>query len=796
MNNLEIAKNLLKKMTIEEKILQLSCMTPGPLSKNAEVDTKKLKEYIPNGIGRMTQFSTSFLSDAKTVASAYNEIQKYHIENTRLGIPFMPQNESITGLVFGNATIFPSSIALASTWNEEYARDVGVITSKEAKSVGIRQLLSPVADITRDARWSRIEETFGEDVNLVSSFTNKYVEGIQQKNYSDNVIATGKHFLGFGTTERGLSASVVPYGEREILETYSAPFHRAIKEQNLQSVMVTFSPVEGLPMTVNNYYLRNILRNKLGFDGLVLCDGRSTTRALYGSKIAKDEKEMAVLALKAGTQADTPVTSDQCYFHLIEAVKEDATLEKFIDEAVLKHLEQKFELGLFDNPYVDINKIDEVVRDNNSLMKVEEITNKSLVLLKNDGVLPLKNPKRIGLVTDAAYKILPLLGAYSFPHFAEMFIDICRGANVHMDGMNSAFRSIDKENLKKVFDIDENLTIDDNLEKYLKKNYKTSSLYDALVHEFPDSEIVVVDTNDINKIRNKETELKKCDAIIVVSHEDYSFLKKITTSGEASANNDIELVKEQKDMIEEVSTYGIPMIYAIFNGRPQNITFENNISSAVVELWHPGEFGATSFARVISGAVNPSGKLPITIPKHSGQCPIYYSHPHASGFRSSDFNCENNGVDEILAPLYHFGHGLSYTKFKIDVGDLNSSYNIGDKIEIAVKIKNTGEYTGDEVIQIYSQSTKTSIVRPVIELRGFKRVSLDVNETKKLKFIFDTKQFAYFDFEKNLIIEPHDLRLFVGTSSVDLIKEIDIKLTGNKTVLEMSERVFEPKIIE
>ena len=183
MNNLERAKNLLKKMTIEEKILQLSCMTPGPLSKNAEVDTKKLKEYIPNGIGRMTQFSTSFLSDAKTVASAYNEIQKYHIENTRLGIPFMPQNESITGLVFGNATIFPSSIALASTWNEEYARDVGVITSKEAKSVGIRQLLSPVADITRDARWSRIEETFGEDVNLVSSYTNKYVEGIQQKNY-------------------------------------------------------------------------------------------------------------------------------------------------------------------------------------------------------------------------------------------------------------------------------------------------------------------------------------------------------------------------------------------------------------------------------------------------------------------------------------------------------------------------------------------------------------------------------------------------------------------------------------
>jgi len=781
MTNVDVrVKELLNKMTIEEKIAQLSCTIPMLVMTSEKVDENKLKRMAPIGLGRMTQYATGFYSGPKSAAEGYNAIQKYHLENSRLGIPILMQNESAAGLVAKDAPIYPVPIALAATFEPSLANDMGKAIAKEARAIGVGQCLSPVADVAREYRWGRVGETFGEDVTLVTQMSVAKAKGLQGEQLKENVISCAKHYMGYAVSERGINTAVINLGEKDLLEVHGTPFRAMIKEADLQSVMVTYSEIDGLPMSVNKHYLDSVLRQEMGFNGSAVCDAMSIPKCHRDNGIAADEVEIACLALKAGVDADTPIT--QVYQGLKEGVARGLVTEADIDVSVARVLKHKFDLGLFENPYVDVDKAEVVFQNSKGHQISKEICEKEITLIKNDGILPLsKNTKKISLIGPFANRLSTLFGGYAYPSFVEMLMVALAQEKTSMEGISDFFKQmLDVDDAKKKLGIDDSKRFDENLETFLKKNYQINTLYESISNEYSDSEILLASSIRTEEgFNNAITTAKNSDVIIATLGEVTGFGPE-ATAGEGVNNSDLNLPGRQEELLVKLSELGKPIILILFNGRPLVLNVANKVCNAILEVWYPGTYGSEVITNALVGKLNPGGKLPVTFPRSSAQCPIYYSHKMGSGYRS--INDDLSTLDKVtgneLAPLYHFGHGLSYTEFSYSNLVLPDKINNEGTFEIGVEVKNIGKLMGDEVVQVYFQNLHASVVRPVIELRGFKRITLMPKESKKLTFTFDYNQFGYYNVNREFVVEPCLMKVWVGSSSIDLRCEGSIEVTG------------------
>ncbi len=780
----EFVEDLLKQMTIDEKIVQVSCIMPIVVLTGQEVDVEKLKKECPNGVGRMTQFANTFTDGPKAVAKAYNAIQKYHIEKTRLGIPVLMQNESAVGLNEADATIFPTPIGLASTWEPDLVYEMGKIISKQAKAVGIRKCLSPVADVARDSRWGRVGETFGEDPTLVSAFSVAESKGIQGDYYGDNVISCAKHFMGYGASEAGINCAVINLGEKELKEVYGMPFAAMIKLNDLQSVMVTYSEIDGIPMTINNKYVNGYLRKELGFTGSAICDGQSIPWVHHTNGIGKSKEDIAIRAAKVGIDADTPMTE---YYKLLKKEIEEGRLdEEVLNNLVRRVLNQKYELGLFDNPYVDVDKIDENYNSYQDQEVSRLLSEKSMTLLKNKGaILPLKDKyRKIGLVGPFADVVSTIFGGYAYPaHVQSLFSAVYNYSNSMNGGFGGFYEKfMDLDAMAKYFEIDSHLSYDENLENFLRKRFGFISIYEAMKKCFTLSEIDICkgyfDSENYDKDIENTLEKVKDDDVLVLCLGEITGFGKNATSGEGKNTQILSLPDKQCDLVFDLAKLGKPMILVLLNGRGLEITNIEPYFDAILETWYAGNHGPMSIAKTLHGDINPGGKLSITFPRYSSQCPIYYGFHTGSGYHSiskamglgDDFNKNNE-------PLYCFGHGLSYTNFEYTNLLLkNKKVKADEDIVISFDVENTGSIAGEEVAQVYFRNVTPSINRPFRELRAFKRVNIEAGKTINIIVTIPVNSLAYYNEKNNFIVEPSHYEVYIGSSSEDirLVSEFDI----------------------
>lgn len=738
---LKKVRDLISKMTLEEKVAQLQSVYGKALvDENGNFSEEKAEKYLKHGIGQVSRVAGDKGVEPEKAVELANKIQKFLKEKTRLGIPAIIHEECLSGFMAKGATTFPQAIGMASTFEPELIQKVSDVIRQHMKAVGVHQGLSPVLDIPRDPRWGRTEETFGEDPYLVSRMATAYVKGLQGDSWKEGIIATVKHFTAYGISEGARNLGPAKVGERELREVFLFPFEVAIKEGNALSLMNAYHEIDGVPCASSKFLLTKILRWEWGFEGFVVSDYIAVRMLENFHKVARDAKEAAILALEAGIDIELPEVD--CYGEpLIQAVKEGLISEEVINSAVERVLRAKFLLGLFEDTERDPKKVYEIFDAPKFRELAREVAKRSIVLLKNDGTLPLsKDIKSIAVIGPNADNPRNLHGDYSYTAHIPSIAEAFEGVKLSED---CAVRTVSI------------------LEGIRNKVSEGTQVYYA-----KGCDII----SESKEGFNEAIEIAKKSEIIIAVMGEESGLFHRGISGEGNDRTSLELFGVQRELLKELHKLGKPIVLILVNGRPQALKWEHENINAILEVWYPGEEGGNAVADVIFGDYNPSGKLPISFPAVTGQIPVYYNRK-PSAF--SDY------VDESAKALYPFGHGLSYTTFEYSDLKINpEKVNSLEKVEISFVIKNTGNRDGEEVVQLYIHDQVASLERPVKELKGFKKVFLKAGESKKITFILYPEQLAFYDEFMRFIVEKGIFEVMIGSSSED------IRLSGFFEVLE------------
>ncbi|MCD4669112.1 MAG: glycoside hydrolase family 3 C-terminal domain-containing protein [Actinomycetia bacterium] len=748
--------NLLSLMTLEEKIAQLSGIWVYEILKEKQFSDNKADTLMGQGIGQITRLGGASNSDPQVSAETANQIQKYLITNTRLGIPAIIHEESCTGYMAKRATCFPQTIGVASTWDPEPAEKMGAVIKEQMRSVGAHQALAPVLDIARDARWGRVEETFGEDPYLASKMGVSYIKGIQSSDWKNGVMATGKHFVGYGVSEGGMNWAPPHIPQREMHEVFLMPFEAAVKEAKMASIMPGYHELDGIPCHSSKELLTGILRDKWGFDGLVVSDYFGINELYRYHHVSVDKEHAAKMAIESGIDMELPSTD--CYGKPLKAAVEKGVLEEsVIDTAVKRVLKMKFLLGLFESPYVDEKKAAGVFDTPEQRGLAYRIAQKSIVLLKNQGeLLPIsKDIASIAVIGPNADSIRNIIGDYAYPCHLETLNMMCENTELFNTPVP------DKVEMDDCF-----VPISSVLEEIKWKISKDTTIYHAKGCDI---------TGDSRDGFAEAVEAAKKSEVAVVVVGDKSGLIEGCTSGESRDRANLDLPGVQEELVKAVYKTGTPLIVVLINGRPLSINWIAGNIPSVLEAWLPGEEGARAITDVLFGDYNPGGKLPISFPGSVGQVPVYYSHK-PSGGRS---HWSGDYVEMSSKPLFPFGHGLSYTGFDYANMIIKSNSASGDsRVEISIDIKNTGSYAGDEVIQLYVHDIQSEITRPVKELKGFKRVALEPDQEKKVKFILPVEKLGFYNKDMEYIVEAGTIKVMAGSSSEDIRLTGEFEITG------------------
>ncbi len=760
------AKDLLLRMTLDEKIAQLgSVWSYELLSDDGALSYEKTKALLKHGIGQITRPGGATNYEPPEVAKLVNEVQKFLVENTRLGIPAIMHEECLAGYMGLGATTFPQPIGMASTWDPELIQKVTSAIREDLRKLGITQGLAPVLDVARDPRWGRTEETFGESPYLVARMGTAYIKGLQGEEIRKGVVATAKHFAGYSASEGGKNWAPTNIPPRELREVFLYPFEAAVKEADVLSIMNSYSEIDGIPCASSRELLTEILRRQWEFEGIVVSDYFAIDMIRGYHKIAKDKAEAAKYALEAGIDVELPKTD--CYLQLKDLVEKGIISERLLDEAVLRVLTLKFMLGLFENPYA------QVYTDLSDHREIAlEVARKSAVLLKNNGILPLKSDVKIALVGPTADDVRNLLGDYSYLVHIKTLLQ-----NVNESTFNAP-----KFNLKKVEElVDKHMKRIPSILGELMK--RTKELYYAKG----------CDITDLSKDGFPEAiaAAKKADVVVAVVG-DRSGLTIECTSGESRDVANLKLPGVQEELILELVKTGKPIIVVLVTGRPYSLKAFAEKVDAIVELWLPGEMGAQALAEIIFGEINPSGKLPISFPASAGQIPVFH-YVKPSGGRSC---WHGNYVDEDVKPLFPFGHGLSYTNFSYSNFLVDQEVQIAGTVKIKVDVQNTGQIFGEEVVQVYISRENASVTRPIKELKAFQRVGLNPGEKKTILFEMHTDVLAYYDRDMKLVVEPGIYKVLVGSSSQDIRCEGSFSVVGEKRVVQDKRTFFTKSTIE
>lgn len=790
-------RDILANMTVDEKINQLSCIMPAMCVSGGKFSQEKAEESMPNGIGRFTQWANSFVRCPRETAEAYNDIQRYIID--KCGIPAIIQNESSTGLVSMFGTVFPIPLALSATWEPELSRKMGEVISEEGLALGAKVMMSPVADVAREGRWGRVGETFGEDPLVCTRFSVEEVKGIQGDDYRKRCSALAKHFMGYGSSEVGVNCATINIGPKELFEVYGTPFMAAIREADMQGAMVTYSDIDGRPMSVNSHYTQDILRDTMGFTGVLVCDGHSIPRVIEAQGMYADRAELAADALRAGIDADTMTTT--VYNHIAEALERGLVDEADLDACVLRILQQKEEFGLLDDPYLDPDAVDAAFGKPEAKELSTAIAEKSLTLLKNEGgVLPLKaGMRKLGVVGPFAKRLSALFGGYAYPCMMSGFLGMVVEPNseMRMEGFaDMAEKILDLESLKARMLQKPGESFQENLNDWLQREYGMTFLTDELAAALPGTEVVYeqgpgnASETWREEIAAAAAAMADADVIVFAAGEVTGFGPE-ATSGEGTNNPDLRLPGHQQAMLEALAELGKPIVMVLFNGRALALGEAEPLCDAILEAWYPGPSASKVVTEALTGAINPGGKLTVTVPRISSQCPLYYGTKTGSGYTT----CKQEPAKDVMQPLYPFGYGLSYTSFSIHDMEVADEVQVGESFTVSVSVTNTGDVAGDETVQIYTHSVCPTINRPIKELRAWKRIPLEPGQTKRLEFTLDTKMFGYFNANDEFVVEPRPQDVFACYDSSTIAEQARIAFTGEELEV-MNDRVYNFKVRE
>lgn len=763
-SNEKRAKKLLEKMTLDEKLAQIGSFWIFELQHQGEVDWDKTAHQLKNGIGQITRLAGSSNYAPQKAAQTANQLQKFLVDETRLGVPALIHEECCMGTVVLGGTTYPQMLGLASSFQPELAERMTKEIRKQMMAVGARQGLAPVLDVALDPRWGRVEETFGEDPMLVSHFGTAYIRGLQSDDLTKGVMATAKHFVGHSLSQGGLNCAPVHIGLREIHEIYMMPFQAAIKEADVASIMNAYPELDGDVVAASPRFLTDLLRDELGFDGLLVSDYEAVHMLHNYHFIAETPAKAAVLALKAGIDVELPTTV--CYGDPLREALDNGDINlDVIDQAVQRHLIKKIELGLFDNPYVDEGLAVEVFETTEQRSLAREIAAKSMVLLKNNGVLPLvKDMDKLAVIGPNADSGRNLLGDYAFTAMSEFM-----NSNIP----EKAFSTHSQRDAADPHRINV-VTILEGIRS--KVSPKTDLFYARGCDN--------LSTED-SGIAEAVAAAEKADAVILVLG-DSSGLMPACTCGETRDSANLRLPGVQEALAEAVLATGTPVVLVLVNGRPYAIPELAEKADAILEAWLPGEEGGAAVAEVLFGDVNPGGKLPMTFPRSAGQLPLVY-HAKPSGKRS---NWYGDYVDETVQPLFPFGHGLSYTQFEYSNLRIDpAKASPGEKVQISFQVQNSGEITGDEVIQLYTHQSYVSIPRPIKALAGYQRLTLEPGEAKQVTCHLPVNMLAFYGLDLKLRVEPGEVNVMVGSSSEDIRLSGSFEIAG-ETPEFVKQRVF------
>jgi beta-glucosidase len=754
----ERVEDLLPRMTREEKVAQLGSAWIFQLADGAHLDSERAAELLRNGIGHVTRISGASSLHAEDAAELANTIQRHLVEETRLGIPAIVHEEICSGLMARDATVFPQAIGLASTWDPSLARALGDAIRVQMRAVGAHQGLAPVLDICRDPRWGRTEETFGEDPYLVSRMGVAFVQGLQGDVPPEGVVATAKHFVGYGASDGGMNWAPAGIPPRELREVYLHPFEAAVRVAGVGSVMNAYNEIDGVLCAADRDLLTGTLREEWGFAGYVVSDYFSIRQLAAYHRLAVDGESAAAMTINAGLDLELPATD--CYGEpLLRALESGAVSEATLDEAVRRVLGVKFELGLFDRPYVDPVTAAAAADTPAHHGLARRVAGKSIVLLKNDGVLPLRPElASVAVIGPNADTARNLFGDYCYPAHVESLREVlASGGSV----LSTSF---------------------DSLAQVEPVEVAALSVLDAMRERF--GAVVAYERGcDVNGTSRAGIEaaadLARASDVAVLVVGDKSGLTADCTSGEFRDRASFDLPGVQEELVRAVIATGTPVVLVLVSGRPSASAWLHEQCAAVVAAWLPGEEGAAAITDVLAGDVNPGGKLPISHPRSVGQVPVFYGHK-VSGGRSQP---AGDYVDLPAGPLYPFGHGLSYTTFELSGPQVRTpSVGLNDEVVVDVVVANTGDLPGDEVVQLYVRDPQAGVTRPELELKSFVRVELDPGQSRSISFHVPVAQLGFYDRGLAYVVEPGVIEVFVGRSSADLLPagSVTVTLDGNQ----------------
>lgn len=782
----ERAADLLVSLSLEEKMAQTRCIFPGAVSRD------KLKKECQFGAGEVSTLEIRNLKTLNEAAEFQRDIQKMVIENSPHHIPAIFHMEGLCGAFIQGALSLPSGIGRASSFDPALEEQAAAVVARQERAVGISHTLAPVLDISRDSRMGRQGETYGEDPTLAAAMGTAYTRGIQKgetKGLRSEAVA--KHWLGFHNSEGGIHGSASNTPRRLLTEIYGKPFQAAFKEGGLRGVMPCYCAFDGEAASVSHKLLTGLLRKEMGFDGLAVADYCAIANAHNFQHMYESLAETGYQAMKAGMDVEMP--NRTCYNdELMEWFRSGKADIRVLDAIVLRILETKFRMGLFEHPYaLDGKELEEAFYCDTDREVSQQMAEESLVLLKNDGVLPLSGRvKKIALVGPHADNPRSFFGGYTHISMAEAVKAVANS----IAGIGDA-----ASNLKKKVQYipgteiqsDETEEFDEILQQ-IKPECK--SLFAYMKEHLAETEVIYaygypVAGNDKSGYDEALAAIREADVCIMTLGGKHGSCS-VATMGEGVDGVNINLPECQEDFIKEAAALGKPLVGIHFNGRPVSSDAADACLNALIEAWNPSEAGAEAIFNVLTGKVNPSGKLPVTVARHVGQIPIYYNHPSGSSWHQEGSIGFENYVDMPHTPRYYFGHGLSYTAFSYSDICLSSKEISADgEIIVSFILKNTGVFTGTEVVQLYIRDCYASIVRPAMELAGFQRVALDFGEEKKVSFRLKASQCAFMDVDYKWKIEAGEMEVMIGASSGDIRLRDSFRITDSRFI-EGKERAF------
>ena len=732
--------DLLSRMTLEEKVGQLLCPLGWEMYEihGSEVHPSgKFKQLIKErNVGmlwatyRADPWTKKTLANGlnpEMAAKAGNALQKYVMENTRLGIPMFLAEEAPHGHMAIGATVFPTGIGMAATWSPELVKEVGQVIAKEIRSQGGHISYGPVLDLTRDPRWSRVEETFGEDPVLSGTLGASMVDGLGGGNLSQKyaTIATLKHFLAYAVPEGGQNGNYASVGIRDLHQNFLPPFRKAIDAGAL-SVMTSYNSIDGIPCTSNHYLLTQLLRNEWKFRGFVVSDLYSIEGIHESHFVAPTKENAAIQSVMAGVDVDL---GGDAYTNLCHAVQSGQMDKAVVDTAVCRVLRMKFEMGLFEHPYVDPKIAAKTVRRKEHIELARKIAQSSITLLKNENsILPLsKTINKVAVIGPNADNRYNMLGDYTAPQ--------------------------EDSNVKTVLD-----GIITKLSPSRVEYVRGCAIRDTTVNEIEQaieaarrSEVVIVVVGG-SSARDFKTSYKETGAA-VAEEGSVSDME----CGEGFDRASLSLLGRQQELLESLQKTGKPLIVVYIEGRPLEKNWASEYADALLTAYYPGQEGGNAIADVLFGDYNPSGRLPISVPRSVGQIPVYYNQKAP---RNHDY------VEVSSSPLYSFGYGMSYTTF--EYSDLQVVQKSARCFEVSFKVKNTGKYDGEEVSQLYMRDEYASVVQPMKQLKHFERFHLKKGEEKKVTFVLTEEDFFLVNYTLKKVVESGNFHLMIGAASNDI----------------------------